>query len=95
MLAYGDDAARDALSPGQKLGDTAEFAQAEDALGGDYSVSFYLAVAPILALADSAGAASDAKWEEVKPYLEPLGALVGGAREEGDKLHSAFGVTVR
>ena len=95
VLAYGDDAARDALSPGQKLGDTAEFAQAEDALGGDYSVSFYLAVAPILALADSAGAASDAKWAEVKPYLEPLGALVGGAREEGDKLHSAFGVTVR
>ena len=33
--------------------------------------------------------------QEVKPYLEPLGALVGGAREEGDKLHSAFGVTVR
>ena len=77
------------------MADTAEFAQAEDSLGGDYNVSFYLAVAPILTLADSAGAAGDEDWAKVKPYLEPLGALVGGAREDGDKLRSAFGVTVK
>ena len=93
VLAYGDAAAADAISPGQTLADTAEFAQAEDALGGDYDVSFYVAVEPILALVDSTGAG--AEWAEVRPYLEPLGALVGGAREDGDKLRSAFGVTVK
>lgn len=95
VLAYGDDAAADAVSPGQSLADTADFAQAEDALGGDYNVSFYLAVEPILALVDSTGAGADAEWAQAKPYLEPLGALVGGAQEDGDKLRSAFGVTVK
>jgi hypothetical protein len=95
VLAYGDDAAADAISPGQTLADTAEFADAEDALGGDYNVSFYLAVEPILALVESAGASQDEGWVKAKPYLEPLGALVGGAQEDGDKLRSAFGITVK
>ena len=94
VFAYGDSAAQDAFSPGQRLGDSADFSRAEDALGGDYNVSFYLAIEPILALADSAGAASDAEWQEIKQYLEPLGALVGGAREDGDNLRSSFAVTV-
>jgi hypothetical protein len=95
VLAYGDAAARDALGPADKLGDSAAFADAEEALGGDYVVSFYAAIEPILALADSAGAAGDEDWRKVKPYLEPLGALVGGARKDGDKLRSAFGLTVK
>jgi hypothetical protein len=95
VLAYGDAAAADAVSPGQSLSDTAEFAQAEDALGGDYNISFYLAVEPILALVDSTGAGGSADWAQAKPYLEPLGALVGGAQEDGDNLRSAFGLTVK
>jgi hypothetical protein len=95
VLAYGDAAAADAISPGQTLADTAEFGQAEDALGGDYNVSFYLAMEPILALVDSTSAGSDADWAKVKPYLEPLAAFVGGAQEDGDNLRSAFGVTVK
>ena len=95
VLAYGDAAAADAIAPGQSLADTAEFAQAEDALGGDYNVSFYLAVEPILALVDSTGAGANADWGKAKAYLEPLGALVGGAQEDGDKLRSAFGITVK
>jgi uncharacterized protein DUF3352 len=95
VLAYGDAAARDALEPAVRLGDSAAFAEAEDALGGDYAISFYLAVEPILALADSEGAGADEDWRRVRPYLEPLGALVGGARRDGDKLRSAFGLTVK
>jgi hypothetical protein len=95
VFAYGDAAARDALDPAEKLGDSATFAEAKDALGGDYSVSFYLAIEPILELADSAGAAADEDWREARPYLEPLGALVGGARKDGDKLRSAFGLSVK
>jgi hypothetical protein len=54
-----------------------------------------MAIGPILSLADSAGAASDLEWQEIKSYIEPLGALVGGAREEGDDLRSSFAVTVK
>ena len=39
---------------------------------------------PILDLVDSTGAASDADWQEAKPYLEPLSALVAGTSGEGD-----------
>jgi hypothetical protein len=95
VVAYGDSAARDALHPPETLGDSASFAAAEDALGGDYAISFYLAMGPILELVDSTSAAGDEDWQEAKPYLEPLDALVGGARKDGDKLRSAFGLTVK
>jgi hypothetical protein len=95
VMAYGDTAARDALDPAETLSDTPAYGDAEAALGGDYAVSFYLAIAPVLELAQSAGAASDEEFQQALPYLEPLGALVGGAREDGDKLRSAFGLTVK
>lgn len=94
VFAYGDAAAEDALDPDVKLADTPELARAEQALGGDYNISAYLAVDPILALVDSTGAGSSEDWAKAKPYLEPLDALVGGARKDGDKLRSAFGITV-
>jgi hypothetical protein len=95
VLAYGDAAARDALDPGEKLGDTQQYADAREALGGDYDLSFYLGFEPIVQLVDSTGAGDDEGWLKVKPYLEPLGALVVGAQRDGDKLRSAFGITVK
>ena len=95
VLAYSDTAAADALSPAEKLGDTQEYKDAQEALGGDYALSFYLAFEPIVALVDSTGAGDDEGWQKVKPYLEPLGALVAGAQKDGDKLRSAFGITVK
>ncbi len=95
VLAYGDAAARDALDPGEKLGDTQQYADAREALGGDYDLSFYLGFEPIVQLVDSTGAGDDEGWLKVKPYLEPLGALVVGAQQDGDKLRSAFGITVK
>jgi hypothetical protein len=95
VLAYGDEAAADAISPSQTLSDTPEFSRAEDALGGDYNVSFYLSMEPILELVESTGAGSSEEYAKIKPYLEPFGAFVGGAQENGDKLRSAFGVTIR
>jgi Protein of unknown function (DUF3352) len=94
VVAYGDAAANDALSPRETLGDSASFTAAEDALGEDYPLAFYLAIEPILELVDSTEAASDPDWQEAKPYLEPLEAIVAGARKDGDKLRSVFGVTV-
>jgi len=95
VLAYGDGAAADALDPGETLGDTQAYKDAQEALGGDYDLSFYLGFEPILALVDSTGAGDDEGWRKVKPYLEPLGALVVGARKDGDRLRSAFGITVK
>ena len=95
VMAYGDAAARDALDPAETLADTPAYADAEAVLGGDYAVSFYLAIASVLELAQSAGAASSEEFQQALPYLEPLGALVGGAHKDGDKLRSAFGLTVR
>jgi hypothetical protein len=95
VAAYGDTAAQDALDPGETLAGTADFTQAEEALGGDYAVSFFLAFEPILALAEAEGAAADEDYQEAKPYLEPLGAVVGGARKDGDKLLTAFALTVK
>jgi hypothetical protein len=94
VLAYGDAAANDALDPAQSLGDTQQYKDAQDALGGDYDLSFYLSFPQIVSLVDSL-AGDDEGWLEVKPYLEPLGALVVGAREDGDELRSAFGITIR
>ncbi len=95
VFAYGDAAAKDALDPSEKLGDSAEFTEARDSLGSDYDVSFLLQVAPILGIVDSTEAASDADWQEAKPYIEPLSALVAGSADEGDKVRSAFKLIVK
>jgi hypothetical protein len=94
VLAYGDAAAKDATDPGEKLGDNADFASTRDSLG-DYEVSFYILMQPIFDLVDSTEAASDADWQDAKPYLEPLWALVAGTSGEGDDLKSAAKLIVK
>lgn len=94
VFAYGDAAATDAIDPDQKLGDSADYAAARDSLG-DYDVSFYLLTGPILDLVESTSAADDADWQKMKPYLEPLNALVGGTSGDGDTLRSAVKLIVK
>jgi hypothetical protein len=94
VLAFGDEAAADAVDSSERLGDSAGYSQAADSLG-DYDVSFYLAVEPLLQLIDSTSAAADAEWQKVKPYLEPLSKFVGGTSGEGDSLKSAFKLIVK
>jgi Protein of unknown function (DUF3352) len=93
VIAYGDSAARDAISPSEKLGSSPEFSSATQSLEG-YDISFYLAIDPILELAEAEGAGSDEGYQEAKPYLEPLGALIGGTKGDGDDLRTAFKLTV-
>jgi uncharacterized protein DUF3352 len=94
VLAYGDAAAEDAVDPGEKLGDNPDFASARDSLG-DYDVASYVLMQPIFELVDSTGAANDADWQDAKPYLEPLSALVAGTSGEGDDLKSAVKLIVK
>jgi hypothetical protein len=94
VFAYGDAAARDAIGAGEKLGDSPDFTAARDSLG-DYDVSFYLLVQPILALAEAEGSHSDADYQAAKPYLEAISALVGGTSGDGDDLKSALKAVVK
>jgi hypothetical protein len=50
---------------------------------------------PIFDLIDSTESGSDADWQEAKPYLEPLDALVGGTSGEGEDLKSAVKLIVK
>ncbi len=93
VFAYGDAAASDALSPGDTLGDSADYTAARDSLG-DYDISFFLLTRPILDLVDSTESGNDADWQKAKPYLEPLNALVGGTSGDGDSLRSAVKLIV-
>ncbi len=83
VVAYGDAAARDAVDPSEKLGDNPDFSSTRDSLGGDYDVSFVVLMQPILDLVESTGAASDADWQDAKPYLEPLERARGGDLRRG------------
>jgi hypothetical protein len=94
VFAYGDGAAKDAVDAGDKLGDSPDFTATRDSLG-DYDVSFYMLMQPILDLVDSTDAAADPDWQKAKPYLEPLSALVGGTSGDGDNLKSAVKVVVK
>jgi Protein of unknown function (DUF3352) len=94
VFAYGDAAARDAVDAADKLGDSQEFTATRDSLG-DYDVSFYLLMQPILALAESTGSDTDADYQAAKPYLEAISAMVGGTSGDGDDLKSALKVVVK
>jgi hypothetical protein len=91
--AYGDAAARDAVDASETLADSPEFTATRDSLG-DYDVSFYLLMQPILELAESVGA-GDPDYQEAKPYLEAISALVGGTSGDGDDLRSALKIVVK
>ena len=95
VLAYGDTAAHDALSPGARLGDTQAYKDATTALGSDYQPALYVSVPQILSLVDSTDARDADLWLKIKPYLEPLGALAAGAKQDGDQLRTALVITVK
>jgi hypothetical protein len=88
VVAYGDAAAADAVDPAERLGDSPEFQAAAKSIDG-YAVNMYLAVAPVLALAD-AQAGNEPGWQSAKPYLEPFEALISGTAGDDDELRSAF-----
>jgi Protein of unknown function (DUF3352) len=92
VIAYGDDGARRALDPSETLADSPGYRNAAGALGEGFEVSTYLAVAPIVALIENEG---DADVERAQPYLEPLEAIVAGAKRDGDRIESRVRITVR
>jgi hypothetical protein len=95
VIAFGNEAASAAIDPKGTLGDESTFSQAKQSLGSGYTVSTYASVPAALLLAEGMGAGSDADYAKLKPYLTPLGGLVGAAKPAGDgKLESKFRLTV-
>lgn len=95
VIAFGNEAASAAIDPKGTLEDEPNFSQAKQSLGSGYTVSTYASVPAALLLAEGMGAGSDANYGKLKPYLTPLGALLGAAKPAGDgKLESKFRLSV-
>jgi len=92
VIAYGNQAATDALSPADKLGDAEIYGKAKEALE-DGEPGMLISVPALVALVDSSGE-TDASWDEAKPYLEAYDvfAIGAGASEDGAKVRAAAGL---
>ncbi len=88
-IAYGPDAAKEALSPGAKLSDSDLFGEASDLLGDDLEPAFLLGIEPIVALVESVGEA-DQEWEKARPYIEAFSVIASGGKIEDDRGRSRF-----
>ena len=93
VVAYGDAAAADAVDPSNTLADAPAFSAAVGSLKG-YNTSFFLDMPAVLSLIDSTEAAADPQWQQVRAYLEPLTALVGGSAGSGNEISQAFKVVI-
>jgi Protein of unknown function (DUF3352) len=87
VVAYGEEAAIAALESSDPLSDSEAFRAASEGLGEDFTPSGYFDVNAIQSLAEAAGAAQFAEYEEnVKPWLDPFEYVTFGTREEGERL---------
>jgi hypothetical protein len=93
VIAYGDEAAQEAVGGSDRLADSQEYKDAAGSLGDGYTVGTWIAIKPILDLVEGMPV-NDPAWTQVKPYLEPLGVIVSGAKADGDKVSSVMRVTV-
>jgi hypothetical protein len=86
VIAYGREAATDALGGGAKLADSEAYAAAKSVLG-DVEPGFLLSMPAVLELVEASGE-SDADFQKAKPYLEAFGVLAGGTSRDGDTARS-------
>jgi hypothetical protein len=76
VIAYGQAAAEQALSPSSKLGDTELYDQAKDALG-DFDPGLVLSMPAVVKLVEAA-APPDPDIVRVRPFLEAYDAVAIG-----------------
>jgi hypothetical protein len=86
-ITYGEEAAKSALGGGGGLTDAPEYKRATAGLGEGYSPSLYLAMPPILDVAESFGAGGD-DYAKAKPYLTILDYVIAGTTKDGGKVTS-------
>ena len=94
VVAFGEEAAKEALPPDAKLGDSALYDDATGVLGDDFKPSFLLSMPAIIKLVDATGQ-TDAEFEQARPYLEAFGAITAGGKADGDRVESRIAVTLK
>lgn len=90
VIAYGDSAADAVAGEGETLRDSEAFAAAQEAVGEDFNISFFVDVDAAQrfgeAAATFAGVPMETYEQEVKPYVDALTHVVLAARMEGDAI---------
>jgi hypothetical protein len=85
VIAYGRDATERAISGTETLDDSEAFQSASNALGDDFTPSFFLDVSAVLGLVEGLGASQEATYQQdVKPWVDPLSHVVYGTKLDGD-----------
>ena len=93
VVAFGPEAAENALAGGERFADSDLYGRASDAVGG-VEPSFVVAFDRILRLVESA-AGDDADFAKARPYLETIDLLAGGAEEDGDRIRQRLALRLR
>jgi hypothetical protein len=89
------DALKQAISPSQALGSAPAFTEAAGKLGDGVRPSFYLDFQQVASLIEGF-VGNEAGFQKAKPYLDTFGAIVAGAKDEGDGVTRArFVVTLK
>jgi Protein of unknown function (DUF3352) len=96
VVAVGAGGAlKEAISPSQALSSTPAFTDAASKLGDGLRPSFYLDFAQVVSLIQGV-VGNEADFQKAKPYLDTFGAVVAGAKDEGDGVTRArFVVTLK
>jgi Protein of unknown function (DUF3352) len=91
VVAYGEEAALEALESSDPLSESEAFQAATEGLGEDFTPSGYFDVNAIQSLAEAVGASQFPEYEaNVKPWLDPFEYVTFGTREEGERLVQRF-----
>jgi Protein of unknown function (DUF3352) len=86
---------KEAIQPSPALGTTPAFTDAAAKLGDGLKPSFYLDFQQVVSLIEGF-VGNNADFQKAKPYLDTFGAIVAGAKDEGDGVTRArFVVTLR
>jgi hypothetical protein len=96
-VALGRRALSDAIAPADRLGDRAAFRAAAAKLGDGLAPSLYLDVPAAVRLAakDGDGRHAPGRLAGLRLNLDAFGALVGGARKDGDVTRATVVATLR
>ena len=98
VLGYGDAALDAASAEGETLRDSEAFAAAQEAVGDDFNISFFVDVDAAQtfgeAVAAFGGAPMDTYEKDVKPYLDVLTHIVAAGKKEGDTIVQKFVIGV-
>ncbi|HEU4980554.1 MAG TPA: DUF3352 domain-containing protein, partial [Solirubrobacterales bacterium] len=84
VIAYGAGSAQEALQPGETLGGSQSFSNAQGQIA-DLGADLFLSFPAVFQLAESSGAKADPDYAQAKPYINALDYLISGSgSDDGD-----------